>query len=223
MLVLKGTKQISGPVSQQCNQGNMLLVSNGYEFPFANIPNEFYMALIIEFDPDDFPFQNINENSEQLAIKSAPEEIMFLTHQLMGLHNKGIPSQVLISRRKELAQLISHLGLDQTLRCPINPSWQSRVANLLQSDLSKEWKLEEVCKALATSESNIRRKLQDENTGFRELLENLRLTLGLNMLQTTHLPINQVALECGYQSASRFSERFKKRFRTTPRELRQAR
>ncbi len=90
----------------------------------------------------------------------------------------------------------------------------------MQSDLAKEWTLNDICPLLAMSESNLRRKLQDERTGFRELLEDLRLTHGLGLLQTTRLPINHVALECGYQSPSRFSERFKKRFRTTPSELR---
>jgi AraC-like DNA-binding protein len=121
-----------------------------------------------------------------------------------------------------LASLLVHLKLDKCLQCPATPSWRSQLASLLQTDNAKEWKLEEVCQTLATSESKLRRKLQQEGTGFREVLEDLRLTNGLGMLQTTAMPITQIALECGYQSASRFSERFKKRFQTTPRDLRQA-
>jgi AraC-like DNA-binding protein len=222
MLVLRGAKQISGPSPTQCPEGNMLLVSSGYEFPFANIPNDFYMALVIPFSPEDFPNKTTNDEAPSIEIQQAPDAILTLIQQLMNLSNSALPGNVLESRRKELATLLSHLQLDANLRCPATPTWRTKVVDLLQTDIAKEWKLEEVCQTLATSESNLRRRLQQENTGFRELLEDLRLTYGLGLIQTSHFPINQIALECGYQSASRFSERFKKRFHTTPSELRQA-
>jgi len=222
MLVLRGTKQISGPAQGSCTEGNLILVSSEHQFPFANIPDDFYMALSIGFQPEDFPTQTIAEEDIKLEVKVAPKSLLILIQQLLDLSHSELPTSVLSARRKELAGLLTHLNLDKALRCPLTPSWQTQVATLLQTDISKEWKLGNVCKRLGTSESNLRRRLQQENTGFREVLEDLRLTFGLGMIQTTHLPINQIALECGYQSASRFSERFKKRFLTTPRELRQA-
>lgn len=223
MLVLRGAKHISGPTPTQCPEGNMLLVSSGYEFPFANIPNDFYMALVVPFSPEDFPHKSANtDDVPNIEIQQAPESILTLVLQLMNLSKSGLPAEVLHSRRKELAALLSHLQLDANLRCPATPTWRTRVVELLQTDIAKEWKLDEVCNALATSESNLRRRLQQEDTGFREVLEDLRLTYGLGLIQTSPLPINHIALECGYQSASRFSERFKKRFHTTPSELRKA-
>ena len=222
MLVLRGTKQIQGPAHNVCGEGNLILVAGGHQFPFANIPDDFYMALAISFQPDDFPTQTISEESIKLEVKTAPKSLLTLLQQLLDLSHSALPDSVLSARRKELAGLLTHLSLDKALRCSNTPSWQTQVANLLQTDISKEWKLEHVCKTLGTSESNLRRRLQQENTGFREVLEDLRLTFGLGMIQTSHLPINQIALACGYQSASRFSERFKKRFHTSPSELRQA-
>ncbi|WP_286716110.1 helix-turn-helix domain-containing protein, partial [Thalassolituus sp. UBA2009] len=52
------------------------------------------------------------------------------------------------------------------------------------------------------------------------LLSQLRLVQGLNLLQTSSLSVQQVADACGYRSASRFSERFRERFGTSPAELR---
>lgn len=222
MLVLRGTKRISGPINQDCPQGSLILVPAGFEFPFANLPDDFYMALVLVFQPDDFPVRAIAESNIQLDIQPAPAPVVVLLEQFMSFSHSAMPGEVLQSRRKELAQLLSHFGLDTALKCPATPTWQTKVVNLIQTDISREWKLDDVCKALATSESNLRRRLQQENTSFREVLEDLRLTFGLGMIQTSHLPINQIALECGYQSASRFSERFKKRFHTTPSELRQA-
>lgn len=222
MLVLSGTKRISGPLNRDCPQGNLILVPAGFEFPFANIPDGFYMALVVVFQPNDFPIRAIADKTIQLDIQPVDTSLVVLLEQLMQLSHTEVPVEILESRRKEIAKLLTELGLDQALRCPASPTWQTKLVNLLQSDISNEWKLDDVCKTLATSESNLRRHLQQEGTNFREVLEDLRLTFGLGMIQTTHLPINQIALECGYQSASRFSERFKKRFHTTPSELRQA-
>ncbi|MFV2058954.1 MAG: helix-turn-helix transcriptional regulator, partial [Thiohalomonadales bacterium] len=76
------------------------------------------------------------------------------------------------------------------------------------------------CSRLGVSESSLRRKLQSEQTGFRELLEEARLSHGLYLLLETVHPIGQVADAVGYQSQSRFGERFKRRFGMTPTELR---
>jgi AraC-like DNA-binding protein len=223
MLVLRGTKKIYGPLNENCTEGSLILVSSSHEFPFANIPNDFYMALAIEFAPEDFPARALTEQRVKLEVKEAPKSLLTITQQLLDLGHSDMPTSVLRARRKELAALLSILKLDTVLRCSNTPSWRIQLVNLLRTDLSKEWKLNKVCKALATSESNLRRRLQQENTGFRQVLEDLRLNSGLAMIQTSNLPINQIALECGYQSASRFSERFKKHFQTSPSELRQAR
>ena len=49
------------------------------------------------------------------------------------------------------------------------------------------------------------------------------LERALALVQTSSLPIGQVAEACGYASASRFSARFRTRFGCTPRSLRAAR
>jgi AraC-like DNA-binding protein len=47
-----------------------------------------------------------------------------------------------------------------------------------------------------------------------------KLGLGLHLLQTTLHSIVLIAEKCGYQSQSRFTDRFKGRFGLTPSELR---
>ncbi|MDX1453047.1 MAG: helix-turn-helix transcriptional regulator [Oleiphilaceae bacterium] len=222
LLILRGTKQLSGGTHQQCEEGNMLAVAAGHEFPFANVPRDFYMALAIAFEAEDFPVRAAQSSTPKLTMHAISEAVLTLTHQLMALAPADLPPQILASRRKEIASLLTQQELDAALRCPSQPTWRQRVVSLLQNDIARDWRLEEVCRALATSESNLRRHLAREGCGFRDLLEDLRLTYGLGMIQTTALPINQVALACGYQSASRFSERFKQRFETTPSELRSA-
>lgn len=99
-------------------------------------------------------------------------------------------------------------------------SWGQRVRSVLATDLAKAWNLSEVCKRLATSESTLRRHLSKEKTSFRALLHELRLTTALMRLLQTSQPVYRIAYDCGYQSVSRFSSNFHKRFGLPPRELR---
>ena len=90
-------------------------------------------------------------------------------------------------------------------------------------DLGRKWKIADVCRALTVSESALRRNLHGEGTSFSDLLEQARLVAGLALLQETAQPVSQVAAAVGYQSQSRFTERFKQRFGLTPRQLKQSR
>jgi AraC-like DNA-binding protein len=73
---------------------------------------------------------------------------------------------------------------------------------------------------LATSESALRRHLKLENTGYRELLQEMRLTTALIQLMQTTQPVYQIAYDCGYQSVSRFTSNFHRRFGLPPRAFR---
>ncbi|MBB1489510.1 helix-turn-helix transcriptional regulator [Oceanospirillum sediminis] len=228
LLVLKGAKRIESPYDAICPQGNLLLIAQGSEFPFSNIPDDVYTALVICFQPDDFPFAGPADHTPELDIVQACNNVLTVIEQMMSLadlpaDNPDIRALLWQQRRRELAQILTVLNQDKVLRVTDNPGWKQKLADLLQTDLSSTWQINEVCQMLAISESSLRRRLKEENTGFRELLEDLRLTHGLGLLQTTQWPVNQVALSCGYQSASRFSERFRKRFRISPAELRKAR
>lgn len=242
LLILKGVKQIEAPYHTPCGRGNLLLVPAGSEFPFSNIPDDVYTAIVIGFQTADFPFANGEtqtsrthsptesgtDKHQALTIAQAPDDILIIMTQLLELRHLATdhPQRNHLfwqQRRKELAQLLTFHQLDHQLRSAENPGWTQKLTELLQSDLSADWQLDHICNTLAISESSLRRKLRQENTGFRELLEDLRLNQGLGLLQTTAWPVNQVALACGYQSASRFTERFRKRFLTTPAALRKAR
>ncbi|MBI3561794.1 MAG: helix-turn-helix transcriptional regulator [Gammaproteobacteria bacterium] len=101
-------------------------------------------------------------------------------------------------------------------------SWSQKVRVILSTDLAHHWELSDVCRRLATSQSTLRRQLQREATGFRDLLYDLRLSTALVHLLQTTTPVYQVAYDCGYQSVSRFSSNFRKRFGLAPTEFRAA-
>lgn len=130
--------------------------------------------------------------------------------------------QLSLHRQVELLLLLAKEGLIGNILVGEHPSWKYRVSQLLSIDPSHAWLIVDVCSRLGVSESSLRRKLQDEKCTFRELLEEVRLTSSLSMILETTRSIGQIADAVGYQSQSRYGERFKKRFGMTPTELRQS-
>ena len=92
---------------------------------------------------------------------------------------------------------------------------------LTRSD--NELNTEYFCQSLAMSESTLRRKLKNEGTGLQQIKDQVTLGLGLHLLQTTEQSIGLIAETVGYQSQSRFADKFKARFSLTPSELRKTR
>lgn len=83
-----------------------------------------------------------------------------------------------------------------------------------------DWRSTIAAQEMAVSEATLRRRLAACGTSFNDLLTDVRMTRALGLLQTTELPINRIALDCGYASASRFAMRFRARFGLAPSEIR---
>ncbi len=66
--------------------------------------------------------------------------------------------------------------------------------------------------AIGVSEATLRRKLATAGTSLTDIIADVRMTRAASLLQATELPINRVALEVGYESASKFAARFRERF-----------
>lgn len=91
---------------------------------------------------------------------------------------------------------------------------------MIESDTTFDWTLAHAARSFNMSEATLRRKLAAENTGFSEILSDTRMNRALGLIQTTTLPMAQVALEVGYDSPSQFAARFKERFGVNPRHVR---
>lgn len=123
-------------------------------------------------------------------------------------------------RLEELLLILSRKNnalLSYTYNCD---KWSQRVRAVIAADLTKAWEISEVSARLITTESTLRRNLKLEGTGFRELLFETRLSSALMQLLQTTLPVYRVAYDCGYQSVSRFSSNFRRRFGVAPTEFR---
>jgi AraC-like DNA-binding protein len=96
----------------------------------------------------------------------------------------------------------------------------TRLTALLAAAPEFAWTAANASHQLAMSEATLRRRLVDEQTSFRELLQDIRMHHAMTLLQTTRWSLTQIADACGYRASSRFSLRFKQRFGCSPADIR---
>jgi len=234
-LVLCGRKELRiGNVDSTLRPGQMMLWPSNCDIHFSNYPEGaegVYLALIFTFSPRAIEHFGRHYASQtrawtQLPVWSAevPTSVLLAITQWVELCLEGlVDAEITHHRQVELLLLLSRHGLAGNLLLSRQAAWRQRVAHMLSLDPGHRWEASEVSKRLGCAESTLRRRLNEEGTGFRELLEEVRLVSGLALLQETFWPIARVAAEVGYDSHSLFSERFKLRFGMTPSELKRTR
>lgn len=99
-------------------------------------------------------------------------------------------------------------------------SWTDRVTNLIAQRPHADWSVDALAQHFLLSGSTLRQRLQDEESNVTACLREVRLELGLSLLQSTELPIGQISQRCGYESHSRFTAAFRNRFGLSPSSVR---
>jgi AraC-like DNA-binding protein len=80
--------------------------------------------------------------------------------------------------------------------------------------------LETIAARLCSTPRTIQRKLAQEGTSFKDLVEDVRKNLALEYLRSTVLTMEEIALRLGYSDAPSFSHAFKRWTGSSPRESR---
>lgn len=230
ILVLTGTKTLyeeGRPVVAKA--GEVLAVPAPRSYNMRNTPDprsRRYEALVIPFTTS-LLNQLMRAHSFLYEIKQ--DDVALLTfeadatlHHSIAHYLSTVDNPALLNHRLMEILLILASKNPQLLAYTLQPpGWSQRVRAVLSQDLAHTWEIAEVCQRLATSESTLRRNLREEATNFRTLLHELRLTAALMQLMQTSLPIYRIALDCGYQSVSRFTQNFHERFGLPPRQFRE--
>lgn len=234
-LILNGRKELRiGNASYTLRPGQLMLWPANCDLYFGNYPEGpggIYLALIFSFAPRAIEHFSRQYGTQTKAWEQSPEwnatapaPVLLAMTQWVQLCLEGpVDPDILHHRQVELLLLLVRHGLAGNLLMALQPSWRQRVAHLLSLNPAHGWEAPEVSERLGCAESSLRRHLRGEGTRFRDLLEEVRLVAGLALLQETFWPVARVAAEVGYDSHSRFSERFRLRFGMTPSELKRTR
>lgn len=91
-----------------------------------------------------------------------------------------------------------------------------KVRELLLHQRPMQMDMEAVASSLHMTSRTLRRKLDAEGSSFRQLSDEIRLTLAEELLRSTPLSIEQIAERLAYADASSFSQGFKRMTGNTP-------
>lgn len=130
----------------------------------------------------------------------------------------GLPDPIIDLRIEEV--LIRLAGAGLSLPAALPATLGARLRRMIVAAPGDDWTADRAASILAMSVPTLRRRLAAEGQGFQALLAETRMSLALGLLQTTDLPVGQVAAAVGYDSPSRFAARFRARFANTPRDIR---
>jgi len=95
-----------------------------------------------------------------------------------------------------------------------------KVRSLLLANLGRHASLEDVSARLDIPIRTLRRKLQDEQTSFRDILDQLRAEVAIKYLRGTKMTIDDIAHALGFSETANFRHAFRRWKQTSPLEYR---
>jgi AraC-like DNA-binding protein len=119
-------------------------------------------------------------------------------------------SKPIVANTRSLRLHLARAPLDWFIHEPYHPRHTSDLMHLLhQSALDKLPTIEYAADALNTSVRSLRRNLEAEGTGFRQLKDIYRRDQAIQLLRQKDLSISDVGFRLGFEEASSFIRSFK--------------
>lgn len=229
LIVLRhGTKQLDSVQGQwSIRGGEAVAIAGGQTFDVTNRLSDrgIYEARWLVWDPSIIKrFAASTLNGESLAGAAVLDRIdapfaSALDRALEAIWDvQQIPDDVAEHRLTEVLVWLQHRGIH--FSASENPTLTVKVRRLIEGSLAQKWTADGVAKRLALSEATLRRRLAAEGANLGDLLTDVRMSHAMLLLQSTEFAVNRIALEVGYESASRFAIRFRERFGFPPTAIR---
>ena len=95
-----------------------------------------------------------------------------------------------------------------------------QVRQLILGPLGLIASIEDVAQHIAMAPRSVRRKLEEEGTSFRDIVEAERRQLAGQLLQGTQMKLDEIALQLGYGDTASFTRAFRRWFGQAPGEYR---
>jgi AraC-like DNA-binding protein len=203
--------------------GDAIIASAGVFATVVNTPQSggLYEADLFAFGTDLVPPSQIpTPGTQRFGSFAPPPEFMAAcasARDALMLADE-LPPRVVSHRVGELLAWACEYGLCPTLDDP--QQLPIRVRTIVARDPARDWRVADIASTLAMSEPTLRRHLAAEGTSASDIIADVRLSRALAQLQSTTIPITEIAADAGYDSPSRFAARFRARFGVSPGEIR---
>ncbi|EHC52030.1 transcriptional regulator AraC/XylS family [Salmonella enterica subsp. enterica serovar Give str. S5-487] len=146
--------------------------------------------------------------------------LTFMWENVLDAVRQGLPVGLQEHQAMGLLLALLHDGAAGPLLIERRYTLTEQVRQLIMLSPAKLWTAQEIARRLAMGTSTLRRRLQRESQSYRQIVEEVRMSCALSQLQSTTLPIGEIALRCGYLSGSRFTARFRQHYGCLPSQVR---
>ncbi len=153
--------------------------------------------------------QHANQHEQPDYLFDKAGEYLFMNVVNMP---QSLPRNVQQCMVNGLFEYLAHVGKLHQLFSNQDLSWRDKLVALFQQQPGDNHSIESTCQHFGLSKSTLIRRLREESTQFRDVLAELRMGYALTLLQQQYYTQLDLAQLCGYQSETRFAQRFKKQF-----------
>lgn len=227
ILVLQGTKIIEFDHQKSTvHAGEILVIPAGTTLDIINLNTEddSYLACYFTWESKPLKFyekMRTGHHSKYLEnvkiLKNIPESFkesfLQISNQLTTIDHHDLVNHKFV----EILIWLEQMGI--VFSSVENLTLSQKITQLISQAPNQKWQAKEIAQHFYLGESTMRRHLANENTSVSQLIQNVRTSYGLTLLQTTHWNIEDIAQEAGYESGSRFAYYFRQRFGFLPSEM----
>ncbi|MEN3809642.1 helix-turn-helix transcriptional regulator [Chromobacterium piscinae] len=218
---LGGREMSAGP-------SQLVLMPAGCELDIANLPGpDGYLADVVNLPPG--LLDRFRDRHGPLLLRQRPGLELCPTMDgalrsawsllIDSLHGGAAP-EIRQHHAEGVLLALALAGLAGPLLREQSGNLAQTLKQLLMLDPAAPWSVDAAARRLNLGASTLRRRLAGEGAGFQTILEEVRMGLALQQVQSGQRPIAQIAEASGYASASRFAARFRQRYGLSPSELR---
>ncbi|QIZ52161.1 AraC family transcriptional regulator [Dickeya zeae] len=229
-LVVSGTKQLLAPEGRSdFATGEIFILPRGTQWDVVNdpAPQGRYVAQILNLQPETIthfyqsfgqfaalePLRRVARVADNAAIKTA-----FL-RTVDALRDADGSATLSEHRMLEVLLLLAeHAGV--VLAPPVTMNWSERVRRLVAQRPYDDWSAGRVAQVLSTTISTLNRRLAQEHNTITRCVRETRLETAMVLLQSSERSVAAIALDVGYESHSKFTAAFRRRFGIVPSALR---
>jgi AraC-like DNA-binding protein len=227
--IRSGSKRLLRPNEEvRYQSGEFFLIARGTQWDMLNEVQALgtYSAQVMSFKPE--LTEQFHEHFTQFSTLATLTSCAKIGHDkniedtfqrtFLSLKNPKISTTLSEHRVFELLLLLAEQGWIFSRSSEL--SWTERVRRLVSQRPHATWSVKELADSFHLSASSLQRRLENEGCTLSECVREVRLESALLLLQSSSLPISEIAQRSGYASHSRFSAAFRERFGFTPSHLR---